>query len=67
MSNVEYYKDKMYEKIKFYTENNIKCFYLFQESFYETLDWEEKIIIILEEIKNKKFNKHLTKENYGQF
>ena len=42
MSNVECYKHKMYEKIKYYTENKIKCLFLFQESFYDSLDWEQK-------------------------
>lgn len=60
MSNVECYKNRMYEKIKFYTENKIKCFFLFQESFYNNLDWEEKICTFIKEIKNKKFNKNIT-------
>jgi hypothetical protein len=67
MSNVECYKHRMYEKIKFYTENKIKCLFLFQESFYDNLDWKEKIITFINEIKNKKYNKQLTEKNYGQF
>jgi hypothetical protein len=67
MSNVDCYKHRMYEKIKFYTENKIKCLFLFQESFYDNLDWKEKIIMFIEEIKNKKYNKQLTEKNYGQF
>jgi hypothetical protein len=60
MSNIECYKTRMYEKIKFYTENKIKCLFLFQESFYDSLDWEQKVSTFIDEIKNKKFNKHLT-------
>ena len=63
MSNIECYKTRMYEKIKFYTENKIKCLFLFQESFYDNLDWEEKINIFLDEIKNKKFNKKIKIKN----
>ena len=67
MSNVECYKHKMYEKIKYYTENKIKCLFLFQESFYDSLDWEQKVSTFIDEIKNKNYNKHLTIENYEQF
>ena len=65
MSDVECYKTRMYEKIKFYNENKIKCLFLFQESFYDSLDWSEKINIFLAEIKNKKYNKKIKIENYG--
>lgn len=56
MSDVDYYREKMLDKIKYYEINNIKCLYLFGESFYKELDWKEKIHIFLEEIKDKKFN-----------
>jgi len=59
MSNIPYYQTRMYEKIKFYNENKIKCLFLFQESFYDSLDWEEKVITFISEIKNKKFNKKI--------
>ena len=49
----------MEEKIKFYNKNKIKCLFLYQKSFYDSLDWQEKIIIFLEEIKNKVYNKKI--------
>ena len=34
MSNVECYKKRMYEKISFYTENDVKCLFLIRRRFY---------------------------------
>jgi len=66
MSNVYSYQNRMYEKIKFYNENKIKCLFLFQESFYENLDWQEKIIKFIKEIKNKKYNKNIKINQYDK-
>ena len=59
MSNVECYKKRMYKKISFYTENNIKCLFLFEEDFEEDLEWIEKLRIFISNIKGKQFNKQL--------
>jgi hypothetical protein len=56
MSDVECYKERMFEKIDYYNNNNIKCLYIFGDSFYCNIDWKDKITQFLEEIKNKKFN-----------
>jgi hypothetical protein len=63
MSNVGVYKDRMNEKIKFYTENNIKCLFLFEEDFL--LDkkpiqkYKKSIDYFLPQIENSIFNKHI--------
>lgn len=59
MSNVECYKKRMYEKISFYTENNVKCLFLFEEDFEGSLEWVEKVSTFTTEIKDKKFNNQL--------
>lgn len=59
MSNVECYKKRMYEKILFYTKNDVKCLFLFEEDFKENLGWVEKLRIFLTNNKNKKNNKQL--------
>ena len=65
MSNIDCYKIKMEEKIKFYNENKIKCLFLFEEDFLEmkkyTELYKEKILNFLKEIQTIKYNNHIGK------
>ncbi len=65
MSNVDCYKDKMNEKIKFYNTNNIKCLFLYEEDFLQNKKFidlfKDKLNMFVDEIKNCKFNQHVNK------
>jgi predicted transcriptional regulator len=63
MSNVDCYKDKMNEKIKFYNENKIKCLFLYEEDFMENKklidNFKNKVENFVSQIENCIFNKHI--------
>lgn len=65
MSNVDIYVKRMKEKIDFYTNNNIKCLFLFEESFVtdkkHTERYKNQLDDFLSEIKGCIFNKHIKK------
>jgi hypothetical protein len=63
MSNVNCYKEKMNEKIKFYNENKIKCLFLYEEDFMEKKklidNFKSKVEDFISQIENCIFNKHV--------
>lgn len=65
MSNVSTYQGKMKEKIEFYTTNNIKCLFLFEDSFKANNmyvdSYKTNLDIFLSEIKGQVFNPHIKK------
>jgi hypothetical protein len=65
MSNVNCYKKRMNEKIKFYNENKIKCLFLYEEDFLKDKkpinDFKIKINNLVNEIENCIFNTHISK------
>jgi hypothetical protein len=65
MSNVSSYQGKMKEKIEFYNSNNIKCLFLFEDSFMlkkKCVDsYKTNLDEFLNEIKGHIFNQHIKK------
>jgi hypothetical protein len=63
MSNVDCYKEKMNEKIKFYNENKIKCLFLYEEDFMENKklidNFKSKVENFISQTENCIFNKHI--------
>ncbi len=64
MSNVSSYIPNMNKKIEYYSSNNIKCLFLFEEDFInnkkQPVDtYQTQLSNFLNEIKNKIYNKHL--------
>jgi len=65
MSNVGVYKSRMNEKIEFYNSNNIKCLFLFEDSFMlnkKYIDsYKIKLDNFLVETEGRIFNQHIKK------
>lgn len=65
MSNVDCYKERMNEKIKFYNDNKIKCLFLYEEDFLNNKKpieiFKDKVNLFVSEIENCIFNKHINK------
>ena len=65
MSNIDVYKSRMNEKIEFYTNNNIKCLFLFEDSFMLNKKYVDRYKInlnnFLSEIEGRIFNQHIKK------
>lgn len=65
MSNVGVYKSRMNEKIEFYNSNNIKCLFLFEDSFMLNKKYVDSYKINLDnflvETEGRIFNQHIKK------
>ncbi len=65
MSNINTYKSRMNEKIEFYNSNNIKCLFLFEDSFMlnrKPVDsYKVNLDNFLTEIEGRIFNQHIKK------
>ena len=65
MSNVNVYKSRMNEKIEFYNSNNIKCLFLFEDSFMLNKKYIDSYKVNLDnfltEIEGRIFNQHIKK------
>jgi hypothetical protein len=65
MSNVSTYQSKMNEKIEFYNSNNIKCLFLFEDSFLLNKKYVDSYKVnldnFLSEIEGHIFNPHIKK------
>jgi hypothetical protein len=65
MSNVNVYKSRMNEKIEFYNSNNIKCLFLFEDSFMLNKKYIDSYKVnlnnFLTEIEGRIFNQHIKK------